>query len=142
MLRVLIGLMRASVRATATPGTSLSLLPAAPLPPDLDRAAADPRIADAPARGTAAVDRVGAEPVPEPVREVVAAETARRDGTDPGLGRARLDAPLGELPSGERPVGELALLTAPDLPALPEPDSLRRPAPGTAPVHAPALTGT
>ncbi|MFE4515794.1 carboxymuconolactone decarboxylase family protein [Kitasatospora sp. NPDC056783] len=112
VLRVLIGLMRGSVRAASAPGTSLSLLPAAPLPPDLDWAAADPRIADALARGTAAVERVGTELVPDPVREAVAAETARWDGTDPGLGRAWLDAPLSELPPDVRPVGELALLTA------------------------------
>ncbi|WP_431682721.1 carboxymuconolactone decarboxylase [Kitasatospora sp. KL5] len=112
VLRVLIGLMRGSVRATTAPGTSLSLLPAAPLPPDLDWAAADPRIADALARSTAAVDRVGTELVPARVRELVAAETARWDGTDPGLGRSWLDALLDELPPGERPAGELALLTA------------------------------
>ncbi|MFE7558250.1 carboxymuconolactone decarboxylase family protein [Kitasatospora sp. NPDC057500] len=112
VLRVLTGLMRGSVRTTAAPGASLSLLPPAPLPPDLEWAAADPRIADALARATAAVDRVGAELVPEPVRAVVAAEVARWDGRDPGLGRAWLDAPLTGLPADERPVGELALLTA------------------------------
>ncbi|MER5353136.1 carboxymuconolactone decarboxylase family protein [Kitasatospora sp. NPDC002551] len=112
VLRVLTGLMRASVRAKAAPGTSLSLLPSAALPPDLDWAAGDPRIADALARSAAAVDRVGAELVSDPVRKVVAAELARWDGTDPGLGRAWLDGPLGDLPPGERPVGELALLTA------------------------------
>ncbi|MER7707815.1 hypothetical protein ABTX81_33595 [Kitasatospora sp. NPDC097605] len=112
VLKVLVGLMRGSVRSAAAPGTSLSLLPPAPLPADLDWAADDPRIADALARAAAAVDRVGEALVPGPVREVVAAEVAGWDGADPGLGRAWLDRPLGELPPAERPVGELALLTA------------------------------
>ncbi|GAA1384804.1 hypothetical protein GCM10009639_06700 [Kitasatospora putterlickiae] len=42
----------------------------------------------------------------------MAAEVARWDGTDPGLGRAWLDAPLTGLAPDERPLGELALLTA------------------------------
>ncbi|MFD8594398.1 carboxymuconolactone decarboxylase [Kitasatospora sp. NPDC059646] len=112
VLRVLIGLMRSSARAGTAPGTSLSLLPPAPLPADLDWAAADPRIADALARSTAAVERVGEGLLPAGVREAVAGALSRWDGADPGLGRAWLDAPLNELPPGERPLGELALLTA------------------------------
>ncbi|WP_329617759.1 carboxymuconolactone decarboxylase family protein [Streptomyces brevispora] len=112
VLRVLTGLMRSSVRARARPGTSLSLLPDAPLPKDLGWAAADPRIAAALARSTAAVELTAAELVPEPVRDLVAAELARWDGGDPGLGRAWLDAPLRELPPADRPAGNLALLTA------------------------------
>ncbi|RAJ45436.1 AhpD family alkylhydroperoxidase [Kitasatospora sp. SolWspMP-SS2h] len=112
VMRVLVGLMRGSARADAAPGASLSLLPPAPLPPDLAWAAADPRIADALARSAAAVDRVGTALLPARVRAVVAEALARWDGADPGLGRAWLDAPLAELPPGERPVGELALLTA------------------------------
>jgi AhpD family alkylhydroperoxidase len=112
VLRVLVGLMRGSIRATARPATSLSLLPAAPLPPDLGWAAADPRIAEALARSTAAVEQVADAVVPERVRALVDAELARWDGRDPGLGRAWLDTPLRELPPAERPAGELALLTA------------------------------
>lgn len=112
VLRVLVGLMRGSVRATARPGTSLSLLPTAPLPQDLGWAAADPRIAQALARSTATVEQVADELVPEPVRALVGAELANWDGTDPGLGRAWLDAPLRGLRPADRPAGELALLTA------------------------------
>ncbi|KDN82390.1 hypothetical protein KCH_58970 [Kitasatospora cheerisanensis KCTC 2395] len=112
VLRVLIGLMRSSARAATAPGASLSLLPPAPLPADLDWAAADPRIAEALARSTAAVERVGAALLPEAVRAAVAGALSRWDGADPGLGRAWLDAPLNELPPDERPLGELALLTA------------------------------
>ncbi|MFE9913418.1 carboxymuconolactone decarboxylase family protein [Streptomyces clavifer] len=112
VLRVLTGLMRSSVRARPRAGTSLSLLPDAPLPEDLGWAAADPRIAAALARSTAAVELTAAELVPEPVRDLVAAELARWDGGDPGLGRAWLDAPLRELPPADRPAGNLALLTA------------------------------
>ncbi|GLW68364.1 alkyl hydroperoxide reductase AhpD [Kitasatospora phosalacinea] len=112
VLRVLVGLMRGSARTAVAPGASLSLLPPAPLPPDLDWAAADPRISAALARAAAAVERTGADLVPAAVRAVVAAELDRWDGTDPGLGRAWLGAPLRELPPDERPAGELALLTA------------------------------
>jgi hypothetical protein len=112
VLRVLVSLMRGSVRAKAQPGTSLSLLPTAPLPEDLGWAAPDPRIAEALARSTAAVEQVADELVPERVRAVVGEELTRWDGKDPGLGRAWLDAPLRELPPADRPAGELALLTA------------------------------
>ncbi|WLQ45084.1 carboxymuconolactone decarboxylase family protein [Streptomyces laculatispora] len=112
VLRVLTGLMRSSVRARTRPGTSLSLLPDAPLPEDLGWAAADPRIAGALARSTAAVELTAVRLVPEPVRALVAAELARWDGSDPGLDRAWLDAPLRELSPADRPAGELALLTA------------------------------
>ncbi|MFJ5228487.1 carboxymuconolactone decarboxylase [Kitasatospora sp. NPDC088391] len=111
VLRVLVGLMRASA-GTAAPGTSLSLLPPAALPPDLGWAAADPRIAAALGRSTAAVEQVAADLVPEPVRAVVGAAVDGWDGADPGLDRARLTAPLAGLDPGQRPVGELALLTA------------------------------
>ncbi|MFJ1755429.1 carboxymuconolactone decarboxylase [Kitasatospora sp. NPDC088134] len=109
VLRVLVGLMRASA-GTVAPGAPL--LPPAALPPDLDWAAADPRIAGALARSTAAVEQVAAELVPGPVRAAVGAAIDGWDGADPGLGRARLDAPLAGLDPGQRPAGELALLTA------------------------------
>ncbi|MFD7641924.1 carboxymuconolactone decarboxylase [Kitasatospora sp. NPDC059795] len=112
VLRVLVGLMRSSAGTTTAPGTSLSLLPPAELPSDLDWAAADPRIADTLARAAAAVDRTAAEQLPGPVREPVAAAVARWDGADPGLGRAWLDEPLTALPPEQRPLAELALLTA------------------------------
>lgn len=112
VLRVLVGLMRGSVRAEARPGSSLSLLPAAPLPEDLGWAASDPRIAEALARSTAAVEQVADELVPEQVRALADTVLADWDGSDPGLGRAWLDAPLRELPPADRPAGELALLTA------------------------------
>lgn len=99
-------------RARGRPGTSLSLLPDAPLPQDLGWAAADPWITGALAHGTAAVDLTAQKLLPEPVRALVTAELTRWDGSDPGPGRAWLDASLRKLPPADRPAGNLALLTA------------------------------
>ncbi|MFJ6216184.1 hypothetical protein ACIQGZ_23085 [Streptomyces sp. NPDC092296] len=112
VVRVLVGLIRGSMRAKSEPGASLTLLPAAPLPPDLSWAAGEPRIAEALARTSAAVERTGEDLVPAGVRALVAEVLARWDGRDPGLGRAWLDGPLDGLPASERSAGTLALLTA------------------------------
>lgn len=112
VVRVLVGLMRGAGRAGSRPGASLSLLPAAPLPPSLAWAAGDPRIADAVARSTAAVEEVARELVPEPVLALVGDLVAGWDGADPGLGRSWVDGPLAQLPPADRTAGELALLTA------------------------------
>ncbi|WP_329137667.1 carboxymuconolactone decarboxylase family protein [Streptomyces sp. NBC_01476] len=112
VLRILTGLMRGSARGRTRPGASLSLLPDAPLPRDLAWASADPGIAGALARSTAAIEAVAEDLVPEQIRVLLNGELDRWDGHDPGLGRAWLDAPLRELPPAERAAGKLALLTA------------------------------
>ncbi|WP_282690189.1 carboxymuconolactone decarboxylase family protein [Streptomyces sp. CC216C] len=86
-------------------------LGAQPLPPHAPDRAVGP-VLRVLTRSTAAVELTATELVPEPVRDLVAAELARWDGGDPGLGRAWLDAPLRELPPADRPAGTLALLTA------------------------------
>jgi hypothetical protein len=109
---VLSRLMRSAAGNMAGPGASLDLLPAAPLPPDLQWAAGNPDIAEAFARAGAAVDAAGRRSVPDPVRELVLAELAEWDGRPKGPSRAWVEQAIAVLAEDERPAGRLALLTA------------------------------
>ena len=110
MRRVLARLMRRIANRTREPGTSLDLLPAAPLPADLDWAAGNPTVAGALARAAAAIDATTV--VPQPVRDLMAVRLAEWDGQPPGLGRAWATDAVAELPATDRAAGRLALLTA------------------------------
>jgi AhpD family alkylhydroperoxidase len=93
-------------------GASRDLLPDAPLPPDLSWARAQPHVADALARATAAIEAAGRRVVPAAVRRLVTDRIAAAT-PDPGLdARAWLDEALAGLPVADRPAGRLALLTA------------------------------
>jgi AhpD family alkylhydroperoxidase len=108
--RVVGRLMAASSRAHHAPGESLDLLPAVPASGDLPWTAGNEVIADAFARASAVIDRAGERVVPEPVRDLLAAELAGWDGrtAEP----ARIDEAVGGLPAPDRPAGRLVLLTA------------------------------
>ncbi|GAA2409341.1 carboxymuconolactone decarboxylase family protein [Streptomyces glaucosporus] len=94
------------------PGESNGLLPAAPLPPGLEWARADPVVADALGRSAAAVED-GARWVPPPVRRALASRLDGWDGSPPGLGRSWLgEALAGPLRPADLPAARLALLTA------------------------------
>ncbi|MGK4584703.1 carboxymuconolactone decarboxylase family protein [Kitasatospora sp. HPMI-4] len=105
-------LMRRTARDAPPAGTSLDLLPSAPLPADLRWAAGTPSIAGAFARAAAAVDAAGARSVPDGVRGLVTARLAEWDGRPPGISRAWVEDAVSALPGEERPAGRLALLTA------------------------------
>ncbi|WP_033330577.1 carboxymuconolactone decarboxylase family protein [Streptomyces novaecaesareae] len=105
-------LMRRAARGAPPAGTSLDLLPSAPLPGDLRWAAGTPSIAGAFARAAAAIDAAGARSVPDGVRALVAAELAGWTGEAPGLSRAWVEDAVSALPGEQRPAGRLALLTA------------------------------
>ncbi|RKT19442.1 AhpD family alkylhydroperoxidase [Streptomyces sp. 1114.5] len=111
-LAVLGRLMRRAARGAPPAGTSLDLLPSAPLPGDLRWAAGTPSVAGAFARAAAAVDAAGARAVPEGVRALVTAELAGWSGEAPGLGRAWVEEAVSALPEEQRAAGRLALLTA------------------------------
>jgi hypothetical protein len=112
VMRILGRRMGPAARRAHQPGAALDLLPAAPLPGDVSWAAGDARTADAFARGCAAVDAAGTRSVPEPVRDLIAAELAGWHGEQRGPSRAWADKAVAGLPEADRPAGRLALLTA------------------------------
>lgn len=105
--RVMGGLANVSV----PPGRSLDLLPPVPLPTDLRWAVRQPHIAAAAARATGALHTAGTQVLPERTRALVLAMLA--DPPEATLAAGRLfDAALTTVPTDERPLGRLALLTA------------------------------
>ncbi|GAA3795768.1 carboxymuconolactone decarboxylase family protein [Sphaerisporangium flaviroseum] len=105
-------IMRPAARRAGTPGTSVALLPAAPLPEELSWADGSPHLAGAFSRAAAAIDAAGRRSVPDPVRELVAAELAAWNGEPTGPSRAWAARAVSGLPAAQRPAGRLALLTA------------------------------
>lgn len=101
-----------AARRTKTPGTALTLLPTADLPPDMAWATGSPTIAGAFARFAAAVESAGDRVLPEPVRALAQHEIGAWRGGQPGLGRVWLETPLLDIPAEHRPAGRLVLLTA------------------------------
>lgn len=112
VLRVLGRKFRAAAARAHEPGTSLDWLPAAVLPRDLSWAAGNPVVADAIARGCAAIDAAGARSVPPSVRDLVLTEVANWHGEQRGPSRAWVEDAISVLPMAQRPAGRLALLTA------------------------------
>ncbi|MBM9509657.1 carboxymuconolactone decarboxylase family protein [Actinacidiphila acididurans] len=112
VMRVVMWLIGSAARTSVPSGTSMELLPAAPLADDLSWAASNPSIADAYSRATAAVDEAGRRSAPESVRDLLGAELDAWDGRPPGISRAWVDERTAALPPEDRPAGRLALLTA------------------------------
>jgi AhpD family alkylhydroperoxidase len=104
--------MRPAAEGRHQPGTSLELLPAAPVSPDLSWASADPVAEDAFGRGCAAVDAAGARSVPASVRDLVLTELEGWHGEPRGPSRGWADSAVSALPPADQPAGRLALLTA------------------------------
>jgi hypothetical protein len=94
------------------PGTSLDLLPAAPLPGDLFWVSGDAVLADAFARGCAAIDAAGLRSVPTSVRDLVLTELENWHGEPRGPSRAWAERAVSGLPVADQAAGRLALLTA------------------------------
>ncbi|GAA1548250.1 carboxymuconolactone decarboxylase family protein [Dactylosporangium maewongense] len=104
-------MMGAFARREASPGTSLDLLPPAPVPPDLAWAG-QTRIADAFARAGAAVEEAAVPVVPERIRYLLLTRLSEWDGSPPGVSASWADAALAGVPDDEVAVGRLVLLTA------------------------------
>jgi alkylhydroperoxidase family enzyme len=102
----------AAARASHPPGSSLELLPGAPLPPELWWAAGNPPVADALARACAAIEEAGRQHVPAAVRAAVTTRLAAWDGRPLGPSRSWVESEVSALPAGERAAGRLALLSA------------------------------
>jgi AhpD family alkylhydroperoxidase len=94
------------------PGTSLDLLPTAPLSRDLSWAASNPVVAGAFARIRGAVDAAGTRSVPSAVRDAVMTELESWHGEPRGPSRAWAEDAISALPTAHRAAGRLALLTA------------------------------
>lgn len=112
VMRVLVWLIGSSERNGPSPGVSLNLLPAAPLPEDLSWAAGNAVIADAYARAAAAMDEAGRRAAPESVRALLDSELASWDGRPRGISRAWVEEAVAVLPPEDRAAGRLVLLTA------------------------------
>ncbi|MEV6693460.1 carboxymuconolactone decarboxylase family protein [Micromonospora sp. NPDC051196] len=110
--RVFGRLMARGARGDRPAGAAQELLPAAPLTPDLAWSAGHPVLADALARGGAAIDAAGQRSVPGSVRELVTARLDGWDGRPPGISRAWVGEALRDLPAADHPAARLALLTA------------------------------
>lgn len=100
-----------AVKRDKTPGTSLALLPGAPLPGDMGWALASPHVAGALARFAAVVESLGSF-LPEAVRGRVRERLEEWDGKDPGLGRRWVEDAVGDLDERSRRACRMALLAA------------------------------
>ncbi|MGH3589276.1 MAG: carboxymuconolactone decarboxylase family protein, partial [Pseudonocardia sp.] len=105
-------LLRRLLARSPRPGDSLDLLPAAPLPEDLRWAHGVPVLAEAFARAAAAFDTAGRQSLPDSVRDLVASRLQAWRGEDLGISRAWAEDLVSALPTAQRPLGRLALLTA------------------------------
>lgn len=110
--RVLVWLIKSAERGGPRPGTSLDLLPDAPLPDDMRWAEGHAAIAGAYARAAAAIEEAGRRSVPDEVRELVLEHLARWDGEPMGVSRAWVEDAIAALPADQQDAGRLALLTA------------------------------
>src|SRR5215475_13663688 len=110
-LRLFGGQLRATHKPL-TPGRALSLLRPASLPIDMQWATPNPRIADALARWTAAVERESSLVVSPEVRELVVCNLQRWNGGLMPLSRSWVDSEVKELSGQDRAIARLTLVLA------------------------------
>jgi alkylhydroperoxidase family enzyme len=99
-------------RRRRAPGASLSLLPPAPLPPDLEWASGSPVLSSALARAAEAYTAAGEASVPFAVRQLVRERVEQWDGKPPGVGSSWAAEAAAGLPEEHRALGRFALLVA------------------------------
>ena len=104
--------LKATRSRSLEPGRSLSLLPPAELPPDMQWAKPNPRIADAVSRWTAAVERESAVVIPPRVKKVVLDALARWDGLPMPLSADWIKQDLQDLEGRERQLACFAIVVA------------------------------
>lgn len=109
---VLTWLIKSAEERGPEPGASADLLPAAELPADLAWSAGNAAIAEAYARGAAAIEAAGRRSAPQEVRALVLAELEGWDGRSRGMSRGWVEEAVAGLPEGQRAAGRLALLAA------------------------------
>ncbi len=110
-VRRILGGVAARGKRAIEPGGSLALLPDAPLPEDLSWSAGHATVAGAFAKASAVIDSAGARSLPLHVRDLVHTRLSG-DAVGFGLSRSWVGHAVAELPTGDRAVAKLALLTA------------------------------
>jgi AhpD family alkylhydroperoxidase len=103
---------RRMVDLTPRPGESLTLLPPALLPADLQWAEPNPVVAGAVARAAAVTEQLGATLVPDEARTVVLEHVSRWRGEAMGPSRAWVEEAIGPVAPRARPAARLGLLAA------------------------------
>ncbi len=112
VMRVLGPVMRAAPARNPQPGTSLDLLPDAPLPPEFWWAKPSPTIAAAFSRASQAINQAGHRAASPSIHRLLSFQLGTWKGQPPGLSRQWADDAVTTLPAHERPAAKLALLTA------------------------------
>jgi AhpD family alkylhydroperoxidase len=105
-------MLSTSLREARRPGRSLHLLPDAPAPKSAGWAAGNACLAAAMGRAYAEFEAAGARSVPPNVVELVRGRLGAWRGEETGLSREWCERLIGDLDTGDRPAGRLALLTA------------------------------
>jgi len=111
-LRIFGGELRATKARPARPGRALDLLPPAELPEDLAWAAPNPRIADAIARWTAAVERETAGVISRTVSQWVRKNLSGWRNERLPISRSWVEAEVSGLTGEDRAIARLALILA------------------------------
>ena len=101
-----------AIRLPKVPGTSLDLLPEAPLPEELFWARPSAPVAGAFARFSGAVECAGAMALSDEVRKTVNNVVEKWNGSDPGLDNGWCEEAISSLEVKDKPAGRLALLAA------------------------------
>ena len=104
--------LKATRRLALEPGRALPLLPSAPLPEDLAWARPNPRVADALARWTAAVERETRGVVSDKVKRTVAASLETWNGEAMPISRSWVNTEVQGLDGVDRDIASLAIVLA------------------------------
>jgi len=104
--------LKATTELPLEPGRALDLLPAAPLPEDMEWAAPNPRIAAAVSRWAAAVGRESAHVITPAVRETVQRSLQSWEGEAMPISRSWVEREIHGLSGHDRDPARLALVVA------------------------------
>ncbi|MBY6069522.1 hypothetical protein KUW17_22490 [Leisingera aquaemixtae] len=112
LLRLFGSELEVTRRLPLKPGRALPLLPEAELPEDMNWAKPNPRVADALARWTSAVEREANQAVPPRVKQVVSQSLSVWQGEQMPLSRSWVAYEVQGLSGQERAIAELAIVLA------------------------------
>ncbi len=112
MLRMFGTELKVTRRVPLQPGKSLSLLPAAELPEDMDWAKANPRIADAVSRWAAAVELESTKVINHRVRETVYESLSRWDGLPMPMDSSWIQEETRDLSGEDEIIARFAIIIA------------------------------
>jgi len=104
--------LKATTELPLEPGRALDLLPAAPLPADMEWAAPNPRIAAAVSRWAAAVGRESAHVITPAVRETLQRSMQSWEGEAMPISRSWVEREIHDLSGQDRDLARLSLVAA------------------------------